>query len=59
MNNYNKYKHNNNDTVYILDFDGVICDSIDECMLNSYNTFDIWIALIDCVPSQEELLLLF
>jgi len=34
MNNYF------NDTVYILDFDGVICDSIDECMLNSYNTFN-------------------
>ena len=32
--------HINDDKVYILDFDGVICDSIDECMLNSYNTFN-------------------
>ena len=30
----------NENTIYILDFDGVICDSIDECMLNSYNTYN-------------------
>ena len=29
-----------NDTIYILDFDGVLCDSIDECMLISYNSFN-------------------
>ena len=29
-----------NNTIYILDFDGVICDSIDECMLISYNSFN-------------------
>ena len=29
-----------NNTIYILDFDGVICDSIDECMLVSYNSFN-------------------
>lgn len=29
--------HNN--IIYVLDFDGVICDSIDECMIVSYNTF--------------------
>ena len=25
----------------LLDFDGVLCDSIDECLINSYNTFNI------------------
>ena len=29
-----------NDTIYILDFDGVICDSIEECMLTTYNSFN-------------------
>ena len=33
-------KNFNNDTIYILDFDGVICDSIDECMLTTYNSFN-------------------
>ena len=28
-----------NNIIYILDFDGVICDSIDECMLTTYNSF--------------------
>jgi len=28
-----------NDIIYVFDFDGVICNSIDECMLTSYNAF--------------------
>ena len=33
----NKFSNN---IIYVLDFDGVICDSIDECMLVSYNSFN-------------------
>ena len=29
-----------NDAIYVLDFDGVLCDSVDECMLVSYNSFN-------------------
>lgn len=42
-----------NKVVYILDFDGVICDSIDECMLTSYNSFnDTNIINICEIPTQ-------
>ena len=29
-----------NDITYLFDFDGVLCNSIDECMLTSYNAFN-------------------
>ena len=29
----------NNDTVLVLDFDGVICDGLNECLLSSWNTW--------------------
>ena len=42
-----------NNIIYILDFDGVICDSIDECMLTTYNSFkDTNIINISDVPSH-------
>jgi len=42
-----------NNIIYILDFDGVICDSIDECMLTTYNSFkDTNIINISDVPNH-------
>ena len=46
----NKYCNN---IIYVLDFDGVICDSIDECMLVSYNSFnDTNFININDIPSH-------
>ncbi|TGM82270.1 hypothetical protein EHR01_05670 [Leptospira mtsangambouensis] len=30
------------DKLYVFDFDGVVCDSTDECMITSWNTWQKW-----------------
>ncbi|PJZ86291.1 hypothetical protein [Leptospira harrisiae] len=30
------------DKLYVFDFDGVVCDSTDECMITSWNTWQRW-----------------
>ena len=45
-----------NDIIYVFDFDGVICNSIDECLLTSYNTFyNAELININDVPYQFKL----
>ena len=45
-----------NNIIYILDFDGVLCDSIDECMLTTYNAFNhTELINIDDIPDQFKL----
>ena len=31
-----------NKTVIVFDFDGVVCDSNDECMVTSWNAWEEW-----------------
>lgn len=31
-----------NKKIYVFDFDGVICDSTDECMVSSWNAWELW-----------------
>ncbi|UCG69320.1 MAG: HAD family hydrolase [Thermoplasmata archaeon] len=35
--------------ILALDFDGVLCDSVNECLINSYNSFNI----IDNMPTKK------
>lgn len=33
----------NNKKIFVFDFDGVICDSTNECLINSYNSYNIYL----------------
>jgi len=42
-----------NSIIYIFDFDGVLCDSINECMLTSYNAYkNTQLLYIDEIPED-------
>tara|TARA_B100000242_G_scaffold289230_1_gene258719 strand:- start:1896 stop:2639 length:744 start_codon:yes stop_codon:yes gene_type:complete len=34
---------NNSEKIFVFDFDGVICDSTKECLINSFNSYNIYI----------------
>lgn len=45
----------NSNCIVALDFDGVICNSVDECLITSWNAFQSWRGNEKLISSSEEI----
>ena len=40
--------------IFVFDFDGVVCDSTDECMVSSWNAWEAWNSRTEIREKVEE-----